>query len=278
MVTPGLRAAGIVQRNGHPGLARSRDSVAQCPQGEAQEAPSKLRALIFDVDGTLADTEEAHRCAFNEAFRQLGLQWNWSRALYAHLLLITGGKERLAAYIESLPVPPAQRQALLGRIDAIHRTKTENYTRKLRAGEVPLRDGVARLIGDAVQSRIRLSIASTTTFANIEALLSTALGAAAIDRFAVVGAGDQVARKKPAPDIYEYVLRQLNASPEECVAIEDSANGLRAAKAAGLYTVVTPSYWTYTEDFSAADLVLPSLDSLPGIRELERQLTVRGDL
>jgi beta-phosphoglucomutase-like phosphatase (HAD superfamily) len=117
-----------------------------------------------------------------------------------------------------------------------------------------------------------LSIASTTTFANIDALLRTTLGPAAIDRFTVVGAGDQAARKKPAPDIYEYVLRQLNASPEECIAIEDSANGLRAAKAAGLYTVVTPSYWTYTEDFSAADMVLPSLDSLLGIRELERQL------
>jgi beta-phosphoglucomutase-like phosphatase (HAD superfamily) len=124
-----------------------------------------------------------------------------------------------------------------------------------------------------VQSRIGLSIASTTTFANIDALLRATLGPAAIDRFTVVGAGDQVARKKPAPDIYEYVLRQLNSSPEECIAIEDSANGLRAAKAAGLCTVVTPSYWTYTEDFSAADLVLPSLNSLHGIRELERQLT-----
>jgi beta-phosphoglucomutase-like phosphatase (HAD superfamily) len=247
---------------------------ARCgPQGEAQEAPRKLRALIFDVDGTLADTEEAHRCAFNEAFQQLELQWTWSKSLYAHLLLVAGGKERLAAYIESLDVGPAERQALLDRIEAIHRAKTENYTRKLRAGEVPLRAGVARLIDDAVQSRIGLSIASTTTFANIDALLRATLGPAAIDRFTVVGAGDQVARKKPAPDIYEYVLRQLHASPEECVAIEDSANGLRAAKTAGLYTVVTPSYWTYTEDFSAADMVLPSLDSLLGIRELERQLT-----
>ncbi len=248
----------------------------------------KLRAPILDVDGTLADTEEAHRCAFNEAFQQLGLDWNWSRPTYAHLLLTTGGKERLAAHIASLPVPPAERRALTDRIDDIHRAKTRNYTRMVLAGEVPLRDGVARLLDDAARSRVRLSIATTTTFANIEALLRTSFGEDALDRFAVIGAGDQVARKKPAPDIYEYVLRQLNASADECVAVEDSANGLAAAKAAGLYTIVTPSYWTRSEDFSAADLVLPSLGSaekpLPshsasligssmlGIREIDRQL------
>jgi len=228
---------------GHPGLARSRDSVAQCPQGEAQEAPSTLKALIFDVDGTLADTEEAHRCAFNEAFQQLGLPWNWSKPKYAHLL------------------PAAGVPTLMGRIEAIHRAKTLNYTRMVLAGEVPLRDGVERLIDDAARSHVRLCIATTTTFANVEALLRTGLGPKALDRFAVVGAGGNAARKKPAADIYEYVLRQLDASPQECVAIEDSANGLRAAKAAGLYTIVTPSFWTRTEDFSDADLVLPSLGS-----------------
>jgi HAD superfamily hydrolase (TIGR01509 family) len=231
-----------------------------------------LRALIFDVDGTLADTEEAHRCAFNEAFQQLGMDWNWSRPKYAHLLLTTGGKERLAAYIHSLPLAKAERCALIGRIDTIHRAKTQNYTRMVLAGEVPLRDGVERLLDDAARRRIRVSIASTTTFANIEALLCTSLGRDAIDRFAVVGAGDEVSRKKPAADIYEHVLRRLNASADECLAIEDSANGLTAAKAAGLYTIVTPSYWTKTEDFSAADLVLPTLGSI------ERPLPPRAAL
>jgi beta-phosphoglucomutase-like phosphatase (HAD superfamily) len=248
----------------------------------------KLRALIFDVDGTLADTEEAHRCAFNEAFQQLGVNWNWSKPVYAHLLRITGGKERMAAYIESLNCPPAERSALTACIDDIHRAKTRNYTRMVLAGEVPLRDGVDRLLDDAARSRVRLSIASTTTFANIEALLRANLGPEAIDRFEVIGAGDQVARKKPAADIYDHVLRSLKATADECVAIEDSRNGLRAAKGAGLYTVVTPSYWTNSEDFSEADLVLPSLGSLErplppravslvgntvlGIRELDRQL------
>jgi beta-phosphoglucomutase-like phosphatase (HAD superfamily) len=247
-----------------------------------------LKALIFDVDGTLADTEEAHRCAFNEAFLQFGLDWNWSKPKYAHLLLTAGGKERLAAYIDSLDLPAAGRLVLTGRIDAIHRAKTENYTRRVLDGEVALRDGVARLIDDAARSRVRLGIATTTTFANVETLLRTGLGPNALERFAVIGAADNAARKKPAADIYEYVLRQLGAARQECVAIEDSANGLHAAKAAGLCTIVTPSYWTRTEDFSEADLVLPSLGSaerplMPraaallgntvlGIREISRQL------
>jgi beta-phosphoglucomutase-like phosphatase (HAD superfamily) len=249
---------------------------------------SCLKALIFDVDGTLADTEEAHRCAFNEAFQQLGLGWNWSKPEYAHLLRTAGGKERLAKYIDSLPLPAAARLGLTGRIEAIHRAKTENYTRMVWAGEVQLRDGVERLIDEAARSHVRLSVATTTTFANAEALLRASLGPGALERFAVIGAADNAARKKPAADIYEYVLRQLGASPRECVALEDSANGLRAAKSAGLYTVVTPNYWTRTEDFSDADLVLPSLgttlrplpqraaelvgNTMLGIREICRQL------
>jgi beta-phosphoglucomutase-like phosphatase (HAD superfamily) len=248
----------------------------------------KLEALIFDVDGTLADTEEVHRCAFNVAFERHGLDWNWSKPKYAHLLLTTGGKERIGAYIDSLPLTPADQRALALRIPAIHKTKTDIYTSMIMEGKVPLRDGALRLIEEAQLAGVKLAIASTTTLANIEALLRANLGPDALNRFAAIGAGDQVERKKPAPDIYEFVLRQLGCAPEDCVAIEDSANGLMAAKAAGLYTVVTPSYWTRSEDFSAADLVLPSLGTherpLPpraaaligsavlGIREIDRQL------
>lgn len=248
----------------------------------------KLKALIFDVDGTLADTEEAHRGAFNEAFGQHGLDWNWSRPKYAHLLSIAGGKERLGAYIDSLPLKESEHRSLTELIAPIHRTKTDIYASTVTAGQVSLRDGVERLIDEAASANIRLAIASTTTLANIEALLRATLGPNSIQRFAVVGAGDQVQRKKPAPDIYRYVLRELARSPQECVAVEDSSNGLTAAKAAGLYTVVTPSYWTRTEDFSAADMVLPSLGSaekplpplaaamlghtLLGIREIDARL------
>lgn len=248
----------------------------------------RLKALIFDVDGTLADTEEAHRGAFNEAFRRHGLDWNWSKPKYAHLLLTTGGKERLRTHIDSLALPAAEHLELSARITAIHKTKTEIYASMVEAGQVSLRDGVERLIDEAASANVQLAIASTTTLANIETLLRATLGRYSMQRFAVIGAGDQVRHKKPAPEIYRFVLRELARSAEDCVAIEDSPNGLTAAKTAGLYTVVTPSFWTLADDFSGADMVLPSLGSparpLPpraaalvghsmlGIREIDRQL------
>ena len=232
----------------------------------------RLKALIFDVDGTLADTEEAHRRAFNDAFALHGLDWIWSKPAYARLLHTAGGKERLRAHIDGLPLAMRERQLLIERIDAIHATKTEIYASLLEAGEVSLRDGVERLIDEAGRDDIQLAIASTTTLANIETLLRITLGRYSLHRFAVIGAGDQVRRKKPAPEIYRFVLRELARGPRECAAIEDSANGLAAAKAAGLYTLVTPSYWTRGEDFAAADLVLPSLDELRGIREIDARL------
>jgi HAD superfamily hydrolase (TIGR01509 family) len=249
-----------------------------------------LRALIFDVDGTLADTEEAHRRAFNEAFQEHGLDWNWTKPLYAELLRTTGGKERIAAYVQTLALQPEARAALLQRIPDLHRTKTANYMRIIASGEVALRDGVERLLDEAQAAGVALAIATTTTYDNITALLTTTLGVAALERFAVVGAGDDVARKKPASDIYLHVLGKLGLPAADCAAVEDSANGLAAAKAAGLFTIVTPSYWTRDEDFSAADLVLPGLGSMArpineqaamllgkgwlGIREIEQRMRV----
>lgn len=234
-----------------------------------------LKALIFDVDGTLADTEEAHRRAFNEAFREHGLDWHWSMQHYSELLRTTGGKERIAAHIDGLRLPPAARSAAMLRIGTLHGTKTANYLRIVAAGEVPLRDGVERLLDEARAAGVVLGIATTTTFDNIKTLLQKSLGPAALDRFAVIGAGDQVPRKKPAPDIYKYVLRELGVVSQDCAAIEDSANGLASAKAAGLFTIVTPSYWTQAEDFSAADLLLPSLGAL-GIRDIQSRLQAAG--
>lgn len=247
-----------------------------------------LRALIFDVDGTLADTEEAHRRAFNEAFQEHELDWNWSKPQYAELLRTTGGKERLAAFVRTLALTPERRDELLARVPALHKTKTANYMRIIESGEVPLRDGVEGLLDEAQAARVTLAIATTTTYDNIAALLTTTLGASALERFAVIGAGDDVARKKPAPDIYSHVVAKLGFPVADCAAIEDSANGLAAAKGAGLFTVVTPTYWTRDEDFSAADLVLPGLGSMArplngraamllgkgwlGIREIEQRM------
>jgi beta-phosphoglucomutase-like phosphatase (HAD superfamily) len=221
----------------------------------------KLKALIFDVDGTLADTEEAHRCAFNEAFSQHGLDWNWNKPQYAELLLTTGGKERIAAYVATLDLAADRRAAIIAQIPALHAAKTQRYVKIIESGGVPLRDGVERLLREARDAGIALAIATTTSAQNVASLLQTTLGPDSLTWFQAIGAGDDVPRKKPAPDIYLHVLRRLGLEPSACVALEDSANGLRSAKAAGLFTIVTPSYWTRAEDFSAADLLLPSLGS-----------------
>jgi len=221
----------------------------------------RIKALIFDVDGTLADTEEAHRHAFNQAFEEHGLGWYWSKPVYARWLEVTGGKERLAAFLDSLALEASEHEAQSRRIPAIHRTKTSLYAGLIRDGRVPLRQGIARLIEDAGSAGVSLAIASTTTRENIDALLCTHFGELALERFSVIGAADAVLRKKPAPDIYEYVLRELRESAADCIAIEDSALGLAAAKGAGLFTVITPSEWTRREDFSGADLLLTSFES-----------------
>jgi HAD superfamily hydrolase (TIGR01509 family) len=227
-----------------------------------------LRALIFDVDGTLADTEELHRKAFNLAFAAHHLGWYWSPSLYAQLLKTTGGKERLAAYIASLPIKPEQAAALHQDIPNIHRDKTTFYTEMVHDGRLPLRPGVRRLIEQARAQGLRLAIASTTTLANIEALLQSTFGKDGLAVFDAIAAGDQVTRKKPAPDIFELALRRLGLPATDCIAIEDSNHGLCAAKAAGLWTLVTPNFWTAGQDFNAADLLLDSIGDdahpLPG--------------
>jgi HAD superfamily hydrolase (TIGR01509 family) len=216
-------------------------------------------ALIFDVDGTLADTEEVHRTAFNCAFEAHGLPWQWNTGEYRELLAIAGGRERIGAYIDMLDLDAAARARLKASIPDLHDTKTRIYTRLLRSEAVKLRDGVPELIESATRHGVRLAIATTTSVLNVEALLTRHLGQRGLERFAVIGAGDGVARKKPAPDIYLKVLRQLDSEPHACIAFEDSAIGLRAAQAAGLFTVVTPSEWTRHEDLSRADLLLTSL-------------------
>lgn len=221
-----------------------------------------LRALIFDVDGTLADTEEAHRQAFNAAFIELDLRWDWGPRLYAQLLRVSGGKERIAHYIETLRVTPAERARLRPLASLIHGTKTRVYKELLENFNLPLRPGVAKLIGDARAADIKLAIASTTTPANVEALLTAALGRGAMSWFTTIAAGDIVARKKPAPDIYRLALQGLRLAAEQCMAFEDSVNGLRAAGAAGLFTVVTPTRWNIGQDFGGAQLLLDTLEEI----------------
>ena len=221
-----------------------------------------IEALIFDVDGTLADTEEAHRVAFNLAFERYKLGWVWKAAEYRELLRITGGKERMAHYIDQLDVSPNERRRLSTIVPDIHAEKTRFYSSFVADGAVPLRDGVAALLDDALEAGCKLAIASTTTAVNIDALLQSTLGPRGLDMFSAIACGDQVRAKKPAPDIYRLALRGLDLLPEHAIAFEDSPNGLRAATGAGLRTVITPTFWTEDGDFSDAALLLPGLAGL----------------
>ena len=219
-----------------------------------------LQALIFDVDGTIADTEEVHRQAFNAAFLAMDLQWNWSAGEYMELLKVSGGPERIAYYVAHLDVAQADRKRLAGLVPSIHREKTRLYHELISGGRAPLRPGVRRLIDEARAAGLRLALAATSTAANVEALVSAVLGPKALGWFSAVASADDVPHKKPAPDLYLRILGTLRLPASECAAIEDSENGVRAARAAGLFTVATPSRWTATQNFSAAELVQPSLD------------------
>jgi len=218
-----------------------------------------IEALIFDVDGTLADTEEAHRQAFNDAFQAHGLAFRWSRELYGELLEVTGGKERLAAFFESAPLGAGERRRLRALVPRLHATKTSCYLERMKRGAVTLRPGVRRLMMEARAAGVRLAIATTTSPENVSALLAGSLGDEALAGFSVIAAGDAVLRKKPAPDIYLCALNRLGVAARCAVAFEDSTIGVAASKAAGVLTVATPNEWTRDQDFAAADLVLPCL-------------------
>jgi beta-phosphoglucomutase-like phosphatase (HAD superfamily) len=216
-----------------------------------------LEALIFDVDGTLAETEELHRCAFNGSFQALGLNWVWQPDLYRELLQVTGGKERIRHYIARF-APPGAAMAL-ARFGELHAEKTRRYGALVSKGLLKPRPGVARLMREARAAGMKLAIATTSDPANVAALLKASFDPDAPSWFSVIGAGDIVAAKKPAPDVYQWVLERLGCDPSCAIAIEDSENGLRAARAAGLKVVVTPGFYTDTDDFSGASAVLSDL-------------------
>lgn len=221
---------------------------------------SMIKAFIFDVDGTLADTErDGHRIAFNQAFEHFGLDWFWDEDVYGELLAVTGGKERMLHYVNSYDCKEKNASDLADLIRQLHARKTENYVALLNNNAIPLRSGVKRLLDEARQRDIRLAIATTTTPQNVTALLQNALGEESPGWFEVIGAGDIVPRKKPAPDIYDYVLAEMNLDASDCIAFEDSFNGIQSSHGAKLKTIITYNGYTQQDDFSGALLVLDQL-------------------
>jgi HAD superfamily hydrolase (TIGR01509 family) len=223
-----------------------------------------LKALIFDVDGTLAETErDGHRIAFNRAFEAAGLGWHWDVEHYGALLAVTGGKERIAHHWHAIDPHAAGSPQAPDRVRALHAAKTTHYLDLVRSGTVVLRPGVRRLLIEARARGLRLAIATTTTEANVRELLTATISPLAPGWFEVIGAGDAVAHKKPAPDIYDWVLERLHLPAAECLAFEDSAPGVAAARAAGLATLLTRSVYSAGEPIDGALADLDGLGSHP---------------
>ena len=220
---------------------------------------AQLQALIFDVDGTLAETEEAHREAFNQTFQELGLSWHWGQPLYKKLLDITGGKERIRHYVSHYHTAHAKRLLKGNWVAELHKRKTARYAEMASSGEIALRPGVARLLAEARENGIRLAIATTTNMAPLTALFEGTLGSEAMGWFEAIAAGDMAHNKKPAPDLYELALAKLGVAPAACLALEDSRNGILSSTAAGLATVITKSAYTQDQEFPEAIAVLDNL-------------------
>ena len=219
-----------------------------------------LNALIFDVDGTLADTErDGHRVAFNAAFREHGLDWHWDVDLYGKLLTVAGGKERIRYFFEQFRKNEPRPRDFADLVIELHKSKTRHYVERLVEGDIPLRPGVERLLKEALEQGVRLAIATTTTPDNVIALLRSGLGPDAGSWFDVIAAGDIVPAKKPAPDIYLWALREMGLAASDCLVVEDSENGIKASLGAGIATLITANSYTVEHDFTGALAVLSDL-------------------
>ena len=216
----------------------------------------ELRGILLDFDGTIAETERfGQRIAYNQAFAELGLDWTWDEALYGDLLSVAGGKERLRYYLERYRPELLEDAITSGLIIEIHRAKIRHFAKI--APTIPLRPGLLRLVREANAAGVMVAIATTASKPGVEALLAQDQTLPAM--ITLIAANEAVERKKPAPDVYLWALDRLGLAAADCVAIEDSNVGLRAALAAGMPTIVTVSDYTADDDFTGASAVLSTL-------------------
>ena len=228
---------------------------------------TSLQAVLWDVDGTLAETErDGHRVAFNQAFEEAGLDWRWDEALYGELLRITGGRERILHFLrERADAPPTsdERESLARRL---HQRKNAIYGDLVRHAALPLRPGVAELMAECAEAGLRMAIVTTTSRSNVEALMGVHLGAQWRNAFAAVICGEDVQHKKPDPEAYEHALKELGLGPLACVAIEDSPGGVSAARAADIPVVVPLSAYFERATIEGAVAIGPGLHTREGWR------------
>ena len=256
-----------IQGTGPDGRITKQDVMAAIPVVAAgNKEKSKMKALIFDCDGVLADTErDGHRVAFNKAFEAKGFAIDWDIELYGKLLEVSGGKERMKHYFDQFGWPDdvSDRDAL---IKELHKLKTDLFMQIIASGELPLRPGVARIVDEAIAANVMLAVCSTSHERAVNLVVEKLLGPERKARFSAILAGDVVSKKKPDPEIYNLASQRLSLEPSECVVVEDSRNGLLAAKAAGMHCIVTTNGYTENEDFAEADLVVPELGDEPSIQ------------
>lgn len=232
-----------------------------------------MKALIFDVDGTLADTEDAHRKAFNDAFAKAGFHWSWDRVLYKHLLKVTGGKQRIRFFLEEQHPDFLERDDIDDLIPALHKSKTDFFVARLQNGQVPLRPGIEDLINECRANDMTIAIATTTTPVNVETLLRVNLGDDSLNWFACIGDGGKVPVLKPEPDVYDWVVDQLGLAAKETLALEDSRNGLVACERAGVPCLIVTNDYTLGQDFTGC---LDEWESYEGVTLAKLQTVYAG--
>ena len=220
---------------------------------------SQLKAVIFGAIGTIAETSDLQRQAFNSAFAEAGLDWNWNVQTYQDLLKINGGQNRLKAYRDA----DSARSAISDRaIAALHTAKTEHYVTLLENTPLRPRTGVVELVKACRNERIKVAFCTSTAIANVEGIGAALSGLLPFDQFATIVTSDKIERPKPAPDAYLYCLQQLGLTADQAIAIEDTPASITAAKTAGIATLATPGAITSDQDFAAADWIVSDLNGM----------------
>ena len=219
----------------------------------------KLNAVLFDVGGTIAESEEVHRVSFNEAFKEFGLNWYWDEAIYKELVFVGGGKERIKYYITRAWPEMLKQKNITKYIESVHKIKGQIYEEFLNDAQLKARPGITRLLKELKSNKIRLAIVSDTTEENLINLFKKGLGINPIEWFEILAHGECTIQKKPSPDIYLWTLEKLKLPAESCLAIEDAPRGVDSAIGAGLKVLVTPSIYTLEEKFEKSLLLLSHL-------------------
>ena len=232
-----------------------------------------IKAIFFDQDGVIIDTErDGHRVSFNMTFKEFGFTDEWSVDYYHELLQIGGGKERMKHHLLtkgfSKPVPPEEADEL---IRNMHKRKTALFVELIESGKLPLRPGVHRLMKEAMDAGLKIGVTTTSNEQTAKAITEDFLSDI---KFDVVLAGDVVSRKKPDPEIYNLALKLTGLKPDEAIVVEDSRNGMLAAKSAGIPVVVTTNGYTEKEDLSGGDIIVTCLGDPDG----EKGRLIKGAL